>query len=226
MIANHFRGQRDRIHANGVVRGGKSVPRLPNGAFFDELPVNSAPSIRHNPFFPRTAFASHGVPICEKMLLLRVSMMEKRWSDNNRARLTGRPAPRGQHEVPMISTTFRALVLAGASTVCVLGAVTAANAQSRFDGDWSVVLITRSGPCDQSYRYGLTISNGNVYSASGGAASVSGHVSSNGSVSVNVSGGGRTGSGSGRLSGNSGCGNWRASGPDGGCRGTWHATRG
>src|SRR5262249_36156638 len=51
-----------------------------------------------------------------------------------------------------------------------------------FDGSWSVLIVTRSGPCGESYRYGVTISNGIVQSA--GIATVNGRVSANGSVSV------------------------------------------
>ena len=92
-----------------------------------------------------------------------------------------------------------------------------------FDGSWSVLVITRSGPCE-SYRYGVTISNGIV--SSGGAASVSGRVTPNGSVSVSVSSGAQSGHGSGRLSGNRGSGSWRGSGPTGACSGSWSAQRG
>jgi hypothetical protein len=93
-----------------------------------------------------------------------------------------------------------------------------------FDGSWSVLIVTRSGPCGESYRYGVTISNGIVQSA--GIATVNGRVSANGSVSVSVSGPQGTAHGSGKLSRNSGSGSWRGSGPSGTCSGSWSAQRG
>jgi hypothetical protein len=36
----------------------------------------------------------------------------------------------------------------------------AAKARSAFDGNWSVLIATTSGACDQAYRYGLQIANG------------------------------------------------------------------
>jgi len=92
-----------------------------------------------------------------------------------------------------------------------------------FDGSWSVLVITRSGPCE-SYRYGVTISNGVV--SGGGLASVSGRVTQNGSVSVSVSGAQGSAHGSGKLSRNSGGGSWRGRGPSGACSGNWSARRG
>src|SRR5215467_5962789 len=79
-----------------------------------------------------------------------------------------------------------------------------------FDGSWSVLIVTRSGACGQSYRYGVTISNGRVFGA--GAANVVGRVSQNGSVSVSVSGPQGRAHGSGKLSRNSGGGSWSGSG--------------
>jgi len=93
-----------------------------------------------------------------------------------------------------------------------------------FDGQWSVLVITRSGSCDASYRTGVYISNG-VVSGSGGA-TVSGRVSNSGAVRVTVSSGGSSASGSGRLSRSSGSGSWSGHGSQGRCSGTWSASRG
>ena len=117
---------------------------------------------------------------------------------------------------------IRALPLA-AGLACALSLSSPVFAAS-FDGSWSVLIITRSGPCGQSYRYGVTISNG-VISGAGGA-SVVGRVSQNGSVSVSVSAPQGRARGSGKLSRNSGGGSWSGSGPSGSCSGSWSARRG
>src|ERR1700730_7286104 len=90
---------------------------------------------------------------------------------------------------------IRALALA-AAFACTLSSPSPALA-GPFDGSWSVLVITRSRPCDQSYRYGVTISNGVVSGA--GAASVLGRVTQNGSVSVSISGAQGSAHGSGKL---------------------------
>jgi hypothetical protein len=123
----------------------------------------------------------------------------------------------------MISKSIRAVTLATAFAACTVSFASTANA-GPFDGSWSVLIVTRSGPCDQSYRFGANIYNGIV--SGGGGASVSGRVSNNGSVSVSVSSGSSSAYGSGRLSRNSGGGSWRGRGPQGTCSGSWSASRG
>jgi len=123
----------------------------------------------------------------------------------------------------MIPPSFRALTLATAFAACTLPFSSTAYA-APFDGQWSVLIVTRSGACDQAYRFGVTIQNGIVYG--GGGANLSGRVSNNGSVSVAVSSGSQTAYGSGRLSRNGGGGSWRGSGPTGACSGSWSASRG
>jgi hypothetical protein len=127
------------------------------------------------------------------------------------------------YEVPMIDSSIRTVTLVAAFAACTLPFASTAHA-GPFDGSWSVLVITRSGPCDRSYRYGVTIYNGVVFG--GGAASVSGRVSQIGHVSVSVSSGQGNAYGSGRLSRNSGGGSWRGRGPSGTCSGSWSAQRG
>ena len=122
----------------------------------------------------------------------------------------------------MIHRRIRTLTAATA-LACTFAFLSTAHA-GPFDGSWSVLIVTRSGPCGESYRYGVTINNGVVYSA--GIASVSGRVTQNGSVSVSVSSAQGTARGSGKLSRNSGSGSWRGSGPSGTCSGRWSAQRG
>lgn len=125
----------------------------------------------------------------------------------------------------MISHSIRAALAATAFAAVVVSAAPRAQAAS-FDGPWSVVVTTRSGPCDQSYRYGVMIRGGSVTYLGGGAVSVSGRVNAAGHVSVSVSGGGQSAFGSGRLSNGRGGGTWRGQGAQGACSGTWSASQG
>jgi hypothetical protein len=122
----------------------------------------------------------------------------------------------------MIYPRIRALTLA-TTLACTFAFLSTAHA-GPFDGSWSVLIVTRSGPCGESYRYGVTINNGVVYSA--GVASVHGRVTQNGSVNVSVSSAQGNARGSGKLSRNSGSGSWRGNGPSGTCSGSWSAQRG
>jgi hypothetical protein len=124
----------------------------------------------------------------------------------------------------MIDPSIRTLTLAAAFAACTLSLAATAQA-APFDGSWSVLVITRRGTCEPSYRFGVMIYNGVV--TSGGGASVAGRVLPNGRVSVAVSGGPGTAYGSGRLTrAGGGGGSWRGSGPSGACSGVWSAQRG
>jgi len=114
----------------------------------------------------------------------------------------------------------------GALTLATCLAATAytappAQAKTSFDGNWSVVIITDKGTCDRSYRYPIRISGGSVGYAGEASFNVSGRVGQNGKVTVTVSRGDRSASGSGQLSGDSGTGSWSG----GECSGTWQAER-
>lgn len=94
-----------------------------------------------------------------------------------------------------------------------------------FDGDWSVVIMTESGGCDRSYRYGVRIANGDVVYDGGGPIDLQGHVYSSGSVRVFISGAGQQADGQGRLTRTAGSGTWRGQGSLGSCSGVWQAER-
>jgi hypothetical protein len=125
----------------------------------------------------------------------------------------------------MISHSIRAAMLATGLAVAMSSAGPSAHAAS-FDGPWSVLVVTRSGTCDQAYRYGVTIVGGVVYYAGGGPVSLTGRVSPSGNVTVRVSSGPQYALGSCRLSRSTGSGSWRGQGPNGSCAGVWSATRG
>jgi hypothetical protein len=92
---------------------------------------------------------------------------------------------------------------------------------SAYDGSWSVAIYTLRGDCG-SVRAAVRIVGGRVYSEDQ-SYRASGGVGANGVVRVAVSGFGRSASGSGRLSRNSGAGSWRSS--RGECSGSWSASR-
>ena len=102
-------------------------------------------------------------------------------------------------------------------------ALAPAEAVPSYDGLWSVVIITRAGICDPSYRYPIRISNGNVLNAGKSAVRISGRVGKNGAVVVNVSQGDKSAIGTGRLAATSGGGSW--TGGNGACAGVWQAER-
>ncbi len=115
---------------------------------------------------------------------------------------------------------FALLVAATAAA----GVADAAAAATAYDGRWSVIIQTTRGNCDQAYRYGLNIVNGNVtYDGSGGF-DVRGRVAGNGAVHVRVSSGRSYADGSGRLSRTGGSGVWRGVG-NGVCSGRWVAEK-
>ncbi len=120
--------------------------------------------------------------------------------------------------------SLRAITLATAFAITAISADSPAYA-APFDGSWSVLIVTRSGSCDPTYRYGVTITNGVIYYAGGGPVSLTGRVSSSGHVSVRVSSGPQYAIGSGRISRSRGGGSWRGQGSTGTCSGTWSATR-
>jgi hypothetical protein len=118
----------------------------------------------------------------------------------------------------------RAALSALALAACVATTASAAapaQAKTSYDGNWSVVIITDKGTCDRSYRYPIRISAGSVGYAGEASFNVSGRVGANGKVTVTVSRGERSASGSGQLSRDFGTGSWSG----GECSGTWQAER-
>jgi hypothetical protein len=98
-------------------------------------------------------------------------------------------------------------------------------ASSAFDGEWSVLIQTRVGSCEPSFRYGVQIQNGEVLNPGGEQVSLEGRVAPNGIVQVSVAAGDQEAHGTGRLSQTSGGGTWRGQGSLGTCAGTWVAER-
>jgi hypothetical protein len=78
----------------------------------------------------------------------------------------------------------------------------------RYDGVWSVSIVTKKGDCIASYRYPMLIENGVLANGGAIALNVSGRVASSGAVKVTVSSGDKSATGYGRLAGNTGGGSW------------------
>ena len=116
------------------------------------------------------------------------------------------------------------LPIASLCVAAVIAAMPSANAASKFDGMWSAVFLTKSGPCQPAYRGAVQVVNGIIQIAST-AGSLSGNVSRNGSVRATGYMGANYGVASGRVSGNFGSGTWRAHMESGNCVGVWTEQR-
>ena len=115
--------------------------------------------------------------------------------------------------------------VAGLALATTVFASAPAFARTPYDGNWSVLIVTRSGPCDQAYRYGLSIRNGAVFYEGSASVNVAGRVNNAGFVDVRVSAGSQGANGSGRLGRTYGEGQWRGTGSMGTCVGIWTAER-
>jgi hypothetical protein len=114
-----------------------------------------------------------------------------------------------------IRTIFVLSFFAAAASVA---AAPAAVAQMPYDGLWSVTIVTKTGTCQPSARYPLTVTDGKVSAA---GADVSGTIGREGNVRVSIAGAYANG----QLSGSAGSGKWN--GASGGipCSGRWEASR-
>lgn len=113
-------------------------------------------------------------------------------------------------------------LLAGTAALASTGLANAA----AFDGNWSVLVITEKGACDQGYRYEVAVGGGKVTYRGAEAVSMTGSITPNGAVKVAVAGGGsRMAQGTGTLSAQSGAGKWSGKSQSGECTGRWEAER-
>jgi hypothetical protein len=115
----------------------------------------------------------------------------------------------------------------GRRAACMLIAASASLASTstfampRYDGLWSVTIITEKGTCDRGYRYPIQISNGMLVNAGSAGFNISGKVATTGAVTVTVAAGGKSATGTGHLAGDAGEGSWSG----GSCSGSWTAER-
>jgi len=119
---------------------------------------------------------------------------------------------------PFLVSTLAALLL---SLVYTTSNAAHRGGGSAYDGTWSVAIYTLRGDCG-SVRVAARIVGGRIYSGDQSYQS-NGAVGANGAIRVTVAGAGRSASGSGRLSHNSGAGRWWS--PRGECSGSWSASR-
>jgi hypothetical protein len=114
-----------------------------------------------------------------------------------------------------------AIAIAGMIVASAIIGSTAGFAVPRYDGLWSVSIVTEKGDCDRGYRYPVRISNGLLANAGNSVFTITGRVGGTGAITVTVNAGGRSATGSGRLAGNLGMGSWTG----GSCSGSWTAER-
>jgi hypothetical protein len=125
----------------------------------------------------------------------------------------------------MIRNTAGTILLAATVTAAALTQATYVRAASKFDGNWSVVVYTRSGPCDPAYRFSGQIVNGVIVYSGGLPIDFSGRVRSNGAASLRVASGSAFAVASGHLNGARGAGTWYGQAAGGRCAGNWVAQR-
>jgi len=124
----------------------------------------------------------------------------------------------------MFRPSTRKLILAGATLAAMVVAMPSSNADTSYDGDWSISFITQSGPCLQSYSGTGQIVNRVIHFS--GSGSFSGSVAPSGSVSMRFSVGPSHATGTGALGSDTGNGTWRADVIEiGACSGIWNAQR-
>ena len=113
----------------------------------------------------------------------------------------------------------------GAAALAASFLAPAAQAQTnRFDGTWSVEVVTEQGACDRAYRYSVIVQNGRARYGGPEQFNVNGQVRPNGSVSASISRGQDRANVTGQLSGATGRGTWNTSGGRS-CSGYWNAEK-
>jgi len=140
------------------------------------------------------------------------------------ARVRAEPTEAWMTRIPFLPA-IRQVSAVSAIVAAILAAPPPAGAQAAFNGIWSVLIITDSGPCDRAYRYPVRINNGRVTYAGQADFNVTGRVSPTGAVEVTVSRGRQRADASGRLVAGAGSGTWRGDGSSRTCAGTWTAEK-
>jgi hypothetical protein len=105
-----------------------------------------------------------------------------------------------------------------------LSCAPAAAQTRRFDGTWSVEVVTEQGSCDRAYRYSVIVENGRARYGGRENFQVNGRVQPNGAVNASISRGQDRAEVRGRLSDGTGRGNWATRGSRT-CSGYWNAER-
>lgn len=126
--------------------------------------------------------------------------------------------------LPIFTATILAVSVAGLAPADAAKRKVAV--PNKFDGNWSIEVVTLDGPCDRAYRYGVQIYRGEAIYP-GGDVSIRGRVSPAGVVRGVIARGSDTAQVTGRLgAGGSGGGTWGSTGNSPiGCSGRWTASR-
>ncbi|ACA14791.1 conserved hypothetical protein [Methylobacterium sp. 4-46] len=124
----------------------------------------------------------------------------------------------------MLRAALAGMIILTAAAGPALAAKRSAPSVKRFDGTWSVEVITETGTCDRAYRYGLIIQDGQARYAGGSDFTITGRVQPNGVVRGAISRGDASAQVVGRLANGWGNGTWTTSGGTR-CGGRWNAER-
>jgi hypothetical protein len=114
---------------------------------------------------------------------------------------------------------------AAAAVAAAIALAGASKAASSHDGNWKVTIITQAGNCDQVYSYPVKVEGGHVRYSGNGSFEISGTVAEAGDVTVAIARGDQHAQASGKLSGNSGAGQWTGKSSSAACSGRWEALR-
>ena len=105
-----------------------------------------------------------------------------------------------------------------AASVITATIVAPAVAQTPYDGNWHVTIVTKTGTCEPTASSLLTVADGKITAP---GANVSGTIGSGGLVKVSINGAYANG----QLSGNAGSGKWNGASAGIPCSGRWEASR-
>lgn len=107
------------------------------------------------------------------------------------------------------------LIVGGA---LVSAAPSFAASDNAYDGLWNVTIVTKTGSCEPTARYPLTVTEGRITAP---GADVNGKVGREGTVRVSIG----PAFANGQLSGNTGSGKWNGASGGVPCSGRWEASR-
>lgn len=116
-------------------------------------------------------------------------------------------------------------LFAAAGVAAAIALAGAAKAAASHDGNWKVTIITEAGNCDPAYSYPVKVAGGKISYNGDGSFQIAGNVADAGAVNVSIARGEQKASGSGKLSGNSGVGQWSGKSSSSSCSGRWEASR-
>jgi hypothetical protein len=116
-------------------------------------------------------------------------------------------------------------LFAAAGVAAAIALAGAAHAAASHDGNWKVTIITEAGNCDAAYSYPVKVSGGVVSYNGEGNFAIAGNVADAGTVKVSISRGEQRADATGKLSGDSGAGQWIGKSASTNCSGRWEASK-